>query len=158
MNIFETKKCLKITLNFGFKDFKFEKKQMILYFFLLELLSNQKCVLTKSSKNLIAFKLKKGSVTGCKVTLRKDNLNAFLETLSLSLPRSEIFKGLSFKTLSDKQNSFSTKLKHLYIFYNLEFEVGNRINTLDLTFNFNTVSDVEKCFFFTHFKIPLHYV
>lgn len=155
---FEKINCLKITLNFGFKDFNFEKRQMIQYFFLLELLSNQKCILTKSSKNLIAFKLKKGSVTGCKVTLRNLNLNAFIETLNLGLPRSEIFKGFLFKTTSDKYNSFSTKIQNLYIFYNLEFEVGNRTHTLDISFKFNTCCDLEKSFFFTYSKLPLNYV
>jgi len=91
------KHCTKITLNFGFKDIKFEKRQMIIFFFLLELLSNQKCVVTTSSKNLINLKIKKGSVTGCKVNLRNVNLNEFLNTLLLGLPRSEVFKGFSFK-------------------------------------------------------------
>ena len=87
---------------------------MILYFFLLELLSNQKCILTTSRKNLISFKIKKGSVTGCKVTLRKKSLSFFLDTLILGLPRSEIFKGFSFKLNSFKSNTFSTKLKDLF--------------------------------------------
>jgi len=108
INIFSKKNCNKITLNFGFKEIKFEKKQMILYFFLLELLTNQKCIITTSRKNLISFKIKKGSVTGCKVTLKKQNLTAFLDTLLLGLPRSEIFKGFSFN---------SKKKKKKYLFY-----------------------------------------
>ena len=105
------KNCIKISLNFGFKEIKFEKKQMVIYFFLLELLSNQKCVLTISRKNVILLKIKKGSVTGCKVTLRNENLSSFIDTLIIGLPRSEIFTGFSFKKNSEKHLSFSTKIK-----------------------------------------------
>lgn len=150
--------CEKITLNFGFKDIKFEKKNMIIYFFLLELLTNQKCVITISSKNLIAFKIKKGSITGCKVTLQGISLYNFIETLLLSLPRSEIFKGFLFKKNSIKYQSYSTKITNLFIFYMIESEVPNFIKYVDITFNFSTVCDFEKSFFFTHNRLPLNRV
>jgi len=149
-------KCRKITLNFGFKDFKFDKKQMVIYFLFLELICNQKCILTTSRKNLINLRIKKGAVTGCKVTLRHTNRDFFLFNLSLALPRLEIFKGLSFKTKSIKYNSFSTKIKNLFIFYMLEFEFRNNLVAIDLAFNFSTFNDKEKQFFFTFFRIPLN--
>lgn len=151
------KNCNKISLNFGFKEIKFEKKQMVIYFLLLELLTNQKCILTASSKNLILLKIKKGSVTGCKVTLRNENLYSFIDTLILALPRSEIFKGFSFKQNTFKYHSFSTKIKNLFIFYTLESELMTYVKTIDLTFNFNTVNDKEKTFYFTYNKLPLKY-
>jgi len=107
---------------------------------------------------LILFKIKKGSITGCKVTLQKKNLHAFLENLSLSLPRSEVFKGFSFKKNSIKHHSFSTKIKNLFIFYTLESELTNLVKYVDISFNFNTVADCEKVFFFTYHKIPLKFV
>lgn len=137
-NINYSSNCLKISLNFGFKEIKFEKKQMILYFFLMECFTHQKCTLTFSKKNLINLKIKRGSITGCKLTLRKQNLQAFLETLILGLPRSEIFNGLLFKKNSLKKQSYSTKLKNLFIFYTLESDILPTINSLDITFNFNT--------------------
>lgn len=130
--------CKKISLNFGFKDIKFDKKQLILYFILLELLSNQKCVLTISTKNLIHLKIKKGMVTGCKVTLRKSNLFEFLNLLLLSLPRSEIFIGFRLKETSQKILAFSTKLKNLFIFYTIESEILSYVKYLDISFNFDT--------------------
>ena len=138
INLNNKKSCIKISLNFGFKEIKFEKKQMILYFFLIELLTNQKCIITTSTKNLITFKIKKGSVTGCKITLRDEFLDAFLETLLLGLPRSEVFKGFSFKKNTIKFNNFSTKLKNLFIYYPLEAENLFNIESLDISFNFNT--------------------
>lgn len=151
------KQCNKITLNFGFKQFRFEKKQMVIHFFLLELISNQKCILTTSRKNIILLKLKKGSVTGCKLTLRNENLLYFLDTLLLGLPRSEIFKGFSFKNFNENSNSFSTKIKELFIFQTLELDITNLIKTIDITFNFNSYNQNDKSFFFTYYKLPLQY-
>ena len=109
--------CYKIGLNFGFKAIKFDKKQMVLFFLILELLSNQKCVITHSRKNLISFKIKKGLVVGCKVTLRNENLAVFLDMLLLGLPRSEIFRGVFLKKNLQFQNSFSMQLHEFFIFY-----------------------------------------
>ena len=114
-------------------------------------------MLTISRKNVILLKIKKGSVTGCKVTLRNENLSSFIDTLIIGLPRSEIFTGFSFKKNSEKHLSFSTKIKNLFIFYALESELISSIQNLDITFKFNTINDFEKCFFFTYNKIPLKY-
>jgi large subunit ribosomal protein L5 len=150
--------CKKIFLNFGFKEINFEKKQMILYFFLMELLTNQKCILTTSRKNLINLKLKKGSVVGCKVTLQHQHLYSFLDLLVICLPRSEIFKGFFFKEKSLKKNTYSTQLKNLFIFYPVESDILNSVKTLDISFTFNASIDFDKFFFFTYYKIPLNFI
>ena len=155
INNLSQKNINKITLNFGFKDIKFEKKKMILFFMVLELITNQKCILTSSKKNLIFLRIKKGSVTGCKVTLRNANLYNFLDNLLLALPRSENFKGFIFNKKTEKKNSFSTKLQDLFIFHSLESELTSYVKTLDITFNLNTYNDYEKFFIFTYNKIPL---
>jgi large subunit ribosomal protein L5 len=149
------KKINKIVLNFGFKNIKFEKKKMILFFMILELITNQKCVLTSSKKNLIFFRIKKGSIVGCKVTIRNLSLYDFLDNLILALPRSENFEGFFFNLNSNKQNHFSTKIQDLFIFYSLESELLSYIETLDITFSFNTFNDFEKIFLFNYNKIPL---
>lgn len=154
-SIFAIKNCNKISLNFGFKDIRFDKKQMIFFFLILELLTNQKCVITNSRKNLIAFKIKKGSVAGCKVTLQQEQLFIFLDLLLLGLPRSEIFKGFFFKKEMNESLNFSTKLSELFVFYSLESEMVHTIKNVDIVFNFNTLNNFEKQFFFTFNKLPL---
>jgi ribosomal protein L5 len=57
-------------LNFSFKEIQFNKKRVLPFFLALELLSNQKCVATVSSKDIFNWKLRRGMLTGCKVTLR----------------------------------------------------------------------------------------
>ena len=128
---------------------------MVLFFMIMELITNQKCIITKSKKNLIFLRIKKTSITGCKVTLRKNNLFNFLDTLLLSLPRTENFLGFKYNVKTNKKNSFSTKLSDLFIFHALEFELYHYLKTIDITFTLNTFSDFEKFFILTHAKIPL---
>jgi large subunit ribosomal protein L5 len=92
INKFNQKKIHKIILNFGFKNVNFDKKKFLTFLMILELISGQKCVLTVNNKKHTRFKMKKGTVVGCKITLRKKNLYEFLDTLQLSLPRIENFK------------------------------------------------------------------
>jgi len=128
---------------------------MILFFMILELITNQKCVLTSSRKNLIFLRIKKGSITGCKVTLRKKNLFNFLDNLLIALPRSENFKGFFYNTNTMKHNNFSTRIEDLFIFHSLESEIDSFVKTLDISFSFNTINDDEKFFILTYFKLPL---
>jgi ribosomal protein L5 len=44
----------KIILNFSFKDIDFNKKKALAFFLAMELLTNQKCIATLSSKNILA--------------------------------------------------------------------------------------------------------
>src|SRR5687768_4488332 len=64
-----------------FKNAKIEKKKLINIILLLKLITNQKPIVTKSKKNNIFLKIKKNSIIGCKVTLRKKNIYIFLEKL-----------------------------------------------------------------------------
>ena len=146
----------RIILNFGFKHISFEKKKMVLFFLILEMISNQKCIITKSKKNLIIFKIKKGGVAGCKVTLRNIPLFEFLDNLILSLPRLDNFKGFNFNLITEKKNEYSMLLKNLFMFYLTETEIVSFINFLDVNFFFNTKADFEKIFLFFYYKIPLN--
>jgi hypothetical protein len=70
-----------------------------------------------------------------------------------------MFKGFSIKKETTLFiNSFSTKLKNLFAFYSVESDVLNTVKFLDITFTFNTLNMFDKCFFFTHHKIPLNYI
>ena len=92
-------------LNFSFRDIDFNKKRALPFFFALELLTKQKCVATLSSKNILYWKLRKGMLVGCKVTLRKKNLNDFFDSLALALPRMEKYKMISTKMLRNSDSS-----------------------------------------------------
>lgn len=80
-NIFNITKITKICINIGFKDANINKKKLINIILLLKIITNQKPLLTKSKKNIVFLKIKKNSIVGCKITLRKKNMFIFLEKL-----------------------------------------------------------------------------
>lgn len=152
-------KVKKAILNFSFKEINFNKKKVLPFFFAAELLTNQKCIATLSSKNNLLWKLRKGMLVGCKLTLRKNNLNDFLETLSFALPRMEKFKPILKDVLKNKkkENSFSLTFKELLFFYQIEFGLGinSEVNKFDVNFIFSNYSLEEKFFLLTASKFVI---
>ena len=53
-NVYKKVKFYKIILNFSFKSINFKKKKVLPFFLAMELLVNQKCIVTLSSKNVLA--------------------------------------------------------------------------------------------------------
>lgn len=157
-NIYQQTNLSKVILNFSFKAIDFNKKRALPFFLAMELLTNQKCVATLSKKNVLSWKLRKGSLVGCKVTLRQKNLYEFLDNLTLALPRMEKFQGLNItNTIKTKNsNSIITKLSEILLFYPIELGLGinSEVKHLELNFIFNTTSFEEKKFILSSFKIP----
>lgn len=143
------------TLNINFKGIDFNKKRALPFFLAMELLTNQKCVATLSSKNVLAWKLRKGMLVGCKVTLRKKNLAEFFDSLSLALPRMEKFTPI--KVGKNNTNSYSLKLAEVVLFYPIELGLGvnTEVQKIEVNFFFKTISKEEKIFLLTSNKIPV---
>merc|ERR1712066_729914 len=123
INNLDYRNFFKISLNFGFKNINFDKKKMIPFFMILELISNQKSYINFSKKNVLSIKIKKDTITGCKVTLRNKNLYNFLDVLLLSLPRYENFKGFFLQKKNKKINNVKINLLNLFIFHIIESEL-----------------------------------
>jgi ribosomal protein L5 len=161
LHIHSQVKFFKGTLNFSLKDVEFNKKKALVFFLALELLTNQKCVATLSSKNVLAWKLRKGALVGCKVTLRKRNLSEFLDNFALAFARMENFKPVSFvkalKSSVKKQGREykSFPLTELVMFYPIELGLGinTEVRKGDLQFAFNTYDPLEQIFLLTYSKI-----
>ena len=81
-----------IVLSFRFRSIEFNKKRALPFFLAIELLTHRKCVASLSSRNVQAWKIRKGMLVGCKVTLRQDGLSDFLDLLMLTFPRREKFQ------------------------------------------------------------------
>jgi ribosomal protein L5 len=101
-------------------------------------------------------------LVGCKVTLRKDNLEDFLDSLILASPRMERYIPATVlkiikKKLKMKSNFFLLKLSELLFFYPIELGLGinSEVRKVELTFIFNTLSIEEKLFLLTSKKIPV---
>jgi large subunit ribosomal protein L5 len=133
-NIKNTKripKLNKVILNIGCKTS--DLKSLSSSALALELITNQKSYLTLSKKPNLLLKIRKNNPTGCKTTLRKHNIDCFIERLI-----SEIFPILkNFEGLSFKKSSFSYELKEPLNFKELEenYYLFNKISDIKITFN-----------------------
>ena len=151
-------KIFRIILNFSFYNISFNKKKALPFFLALELLTNQKCIATLSSKNILSLRLRKGMLVGCKVTLRDNNLFDFIDSLSLTLPRQEKLNYLSLnKIKKSKTNFLFFKLTELVLFYPIELGLGinSEVKKIDINFIFNCFSYEEKLFLLTSNRVPV---
>jgi large subunit ribosomal protein L5 len=139
-NIFQIPKITKICLNIGFKNANIEKKKLINILVLLKLITNQKPIVTQSKKNNIFLKIKKNSIIGCKVTLRKKNIYIFLEKLIIF-----IIPNLNKKITinSDNINILNFQIKNILNFFELrkEFLKFRDMPVIDVSIHTNTTNN-----------------
>jgi len=135
-NVFEIPKINKINLNIGCKNLSINKKKLVNFIVLLKLITNQQPIITKSKKNNIFFKIKKNSIVGCKITLRKKNVNIFLEKLLIFiLPN---IKEIKFN--ENSENILNFQIENILNFFELKNEFLKFKNTypIDVSINTNT--------------------
>jgi large subunit ribosomal protein L5 len=145
----------KITLNFGCQTA--DAKKLASSLLALELITNQKGILTKTKYSNILFKIRKGNPTGCKVTLRNENaLNFIYKMLIEVFPRLKSFYGF---TLNKKLNvnNFSFQLKETFSFSDLEsrYYLFNHLPNLDISIKTNATTEIELRFILNFLKIPI---
>ena len=105
VNIMQVPKIISISLNMGIGDAKNNSKGLESALNELAAISGQRPLTTKAKADISNFKIRKGYPVGCKVTLRSSKMYEFFERLvSIALPRSRDFRGLSFKSFDGRGN------------------------------------------------------
>jgi len=95
-------------------------------------ITGQQPAVTRSRKSVAGFKLREGSVIGCKVTLRGQRMYEFLDRLiSLALPRIRDFRGLSPNSF-DGRGNYNLGISEQIVFPeidmdSIEFTIGMNI-------------------------------
>lgn len=132
-NVFELPRLSKVVLNVGVgKDSK-DSKFIEAVENNLAMISGQKPIRTNSKKSISNFKLRKGQVTGVKVTIRGDRMFSFLEKLIyITLPRVKDFRGISPKSL-DGNGNLNIGFREQVSFPEIISEAIERLHGLELT-------------------------
>ena len=143
----------KITLALFFKGISYDKKNILVFFLIIELLTGQRGSVLIAKKPSLRKGLRAGSIVGCKVTLRKDKINSLLESLYMSLPRLDNFKGISFN--KDNNKEFSFNIKELYAFHAVEFQSNIILESIQFTFLYNTSIIEYKQYLFQIYGLPV---
>jgi large subunit ribosomal protein L5 len=89
------------------------------------------------------FKLRKGQVIGCRVTLRRDVMYEFFDRLvAAALPRIRDFRGVSSRSF-DGRGSYSLGLADQTIFPEIDLDKIKRHQGMDITIVTTAPTDEE---------------
>ena len=106
----------KIVVNMGVGSAIQEKKHLETAIEALSQITGQKPVITLARKSVAGFRLREGMSIGCKVTLRRQRMNEFLDRLiTLALPRVRDFRGVS-ESAFDGHGNYSLGLTEQLVF------------------------------------------
>jgi large subunit ribosomal protein L5 len=109
----------------------------------LRAISGQKPVVTRSKKAIANFKLRQGLPIGAMVTLRSSRMWEFLDRLvSVALPRTRDFKGVSRKAFDGKGN-YTLGLREQIIFAEIDYDKIDAIKGLNISFVTSARTDEE---------------
>ena len=154
-NVMEVPKVSHISINMGIGDAKDNPKKLESAVQELTLISCQKPVVTKSRQDISNFKIRKGFPVGCKVTLRGNRMYDFMERLiSIALPRTRDFRGLSFKSF-DGSGNYSFGVKEQIIFTEINYDKIDSVRGMDISFITTAGSDEESYYLLKLMGLPL---
>lgn len=127
-------KIIKVVVNVGLNKARVEKDPE--YVKSVEenimAITGQKPIKTKAKKSISGFKIKKGSVVGLKVTLRKNRMYDFLDkVINIALPRTRDFRGIPTKSIT-KTGDLTIGFKEHLVFPEIIAEKVEKIHGLEV--------------------------
>lgn len=147
-------KLKKIILNFSTKNSNIT--QILCFLVTLELISSQKGCYTRSKVTNITFRIQKGDVIGCKVTLRKNRMYSFFSNFVLNiLPTLKQFNG--FHISANLKNSVTFKFKNMLLFSELlnQYDLFKQLPPLNITFVSSENHINQFIYLLRSFKLPI---
>ena len=153
-SVMQVPRLVKICLNQGIGKAASDKKQIEAAQQEMTLISGQKAILTKSTKDISNFKLRKGMPVGVMVTLRGDRMYEFLDRfITSTMPRIRDFNGLSDKGF-DGRGNYTMGIKEQIAFPEISIDKISNITGMDITFVTNTSSDTDSLALLKELGLP----
>ena len=153
-SVMQVPKLVKICLNQGLGSASSDKKQIEAAQQEMSMITGQKALITKATKDISNFKLRKGMPVGVMVTLRGDKMYEFLERfITSTLPRVRDFQGIKANGF-DGRGNYNLGVKEQIIFPEINIDKVNKIAGMDITFVTNTNSDKEAKALLTELGLP----
>jgi len=143
VNLMEVPHLEKISVNIGIGEAITNAKAMDAAKSDLAAITGQSAVITRSTKSIANFKLRKGMSVGLKVTLRGERMYEFLDKLTNAvLPRIREFQGVPRKGF-DGRGNYNLGFKEQTVFPEIEYEKIDKIRGLQVTIVTSAKSDQE---------------
>lgn len=153
-SVMEVPRITKITLNMGLGEAVSDKKVADSAVTDMTQIAGQKAIKTFSRKAIAGFKIRENWPIGCKVTLRRDRMYAFLERLiRIAIPRIRDFRGFSTKSF-DGRGNYSLGLSEQIVFPEIDYDKIDAIRGLDVTITTNAKTDKEAWALLEAFNFP----
>ena len=153
-SVMQVPKLVKICLNQGIGSASSDKKQIEAAQNEMTMITGQKAVLTKSSKDISNFKLRKGMPVGVRVTLRGDKMYEFLDRFVTStLPRVRDFQGIPNKGF-DGRGNYTLGIKEQIAFPEISIDKVLKVTGMDITFVTSADTDKEAKSLLTELGLP----
>ena len=144
----------KIVISVGAGESAKDQKQLQNIADTISLIAGQKAVVTDAKKSVAGFKVREGFPVGVKVTLRKENMFAFLDKLiSIALPRVKDFRGLP-KDGFDGRGNYNFGLDEQLMFPEVEYDKILRTHGMNIVIVTTTNSDKEAFKLLALFGLP----
>jgi len=153
-SVMQVPRITKITLNMGVGEAAANKKVLEYAINDMRLIAGQHPIITRARKSVAGFKIREGWPIGCKVTLRANNMYAFLDRLiNIAMPRVRDFRGLSVKSF-DKQGNYSLGIKEQIVFPEINYDAIDKIRGFDIVITTSARSDKEAFALLSAFNFP----
>lgn len=132
-NKLQAPRLSKIILNVGLGEAAQDKKLIDSVIDGIARIAGQKPVATKAKKAIAGFKIRKDSIVGCKVTLRRARMYEFMDRLvNIALPRIRDFRGLSPDSF-DAHGNYSLGITEQGIFPEIDVDKITKVHGMDIT-------------------------
>jgi len=142
-NVMQVPRLAKIVVNMGVGDAARDIKELDAAQQELALITGQKPKVTRSTKSISAFKVRKGNPVGCCVTLRGAYMYEFLDRLiNVAIPRIRDFRGLPPDDF-DGRGTHSMGIKEHLIFMELDYDKVSKTRGMNITTVTNAKTDEE---------------
>ncbi|MBN1353683.1 MAG: 50S ribosomal protein L5 [Candidatus Omnitrophica bacterium] len=154
-NILEVPRITKIVVNVGLGEASQDKKVLDVVLHEMAQITGQRPVVTKAKKSIAGFKIRKGSLVGCKVTLRRARMYEFLDRLiNVSIPRIRDFRGLPPDSFDEKGN-YSFGIQEQGIFPEIDIDKIQFVHGMDITIVTTAKNKEESAGLLSMFGMPI---
>ena len=153
-NVLQVPRIQKVVVNMGVGEAAADIKELDAAIEDMATITGQRPAITRASKDIANFKIRKGSAVGCRVTLRRDRMYEFLDRLiNVAIPRIKDFRGVPV-TSFDKGNNYSLGFTEQVIFPEIEYDKMQKTRGVDITIVMNAKTKEEARGLLRFFGMP----
>ncbi|MCX7702881.1 MAG: 50S ribosomal protein L5 [Planctomycetota bacterium] len=155
-NVMEVPRIEKIVVSMGVGKAKDDRRFLDGAARDLAAITGQQPKLTKAKQHIAGFRLRKGQLVGCFVTLRGKRMYEFLDRfVNIALPRVRDFRGVS-PTAFDNFGNFSQGLSDQFVFPEVDIDKSEGPQGMNVTIVIGRSSKEESMELLKLFGIPFY--